>query len=194
MRARVERLLADGHAVRLPPADAALVVQQLRLALAARCRRQPRRAQDKPMRGQITGEYPGMAARRVADDDLARRPRQRRQQCRQGQRRPALVQHVAADDQVEAAHACAARGPVHAPVRHRGQIVQGSVVGQEHFGQRMVVAGHHLRTAPAQHQAGQAQAATQFQHALASHFVDLHGICEHQPGRPDVAEQAPLGR
>ena len=106
----------------------------------------------------------------------------------------AFVQDVAADDEVEAPEAGIRRRPLQFPVSHRGQLVQRRVVGEERFGQRMMVGGEHVGTAVLQHEAGQREAATDLEDALAVDRMAAHRFGEHAPGRPHLPEQAPLRR
>jgi hypothetical protein len=113
----------------------------------------------------------------------------------------ALVEHVAADDEVKAAlHTRRAvrrchgvRAPVAMAVAHRRQLVQPQVLQQEGTGQRVDVAGRDLGAAAVADQAGQGQAAADLQDALAvDQGADRHRGGQVQPGGPDLAEQRPL--
>ena len=106
----------------------------------------------------------------------------------------ALVQHVAADDEVETAERVVRHVPAQFAIDDRRQAVERRVVGQERTGQRMVVAGDDIRAAPLQHQAGEAETAAQFQDAFAGDVVAAHRFGQQAAGRPDLAEQAPLRR
>src|SRR5690606_21108150 len=106
----------------------------------------------------------------------------------------ALVQNVAGDDRVEAAECGQRFVPAHVPVGHRRQVVERGVVGEEHLGQRVRVGGGDVGAAPLQHQAGQADAAAEFEDALAFDVETLHRVREQRAGRPQLPEQAPGGR
>ncbi|GAB3366765.1 hypothetical protein GCM10027431_09230 [Lysobacter rhizosphaerae] len=56
----------------------------------------------------------------------------------------------------------------------------------------MDVAGDDVGATPLQDQAGQADAAAQFQDAFAIEFKTLHRLGQQQSGRPYLPEQAPL--
>jgi len=102
----------------------------------------------------------------------------------------AVVQHVAAHDQPEAALHLVRQwhggtGPVTLPVLQSGQRVQPGVFQQKGAGQRVAVAGRHVGPAPVAHQAGQAQAAADFEDALAhGHWAQREVRGQVQARRP----------
>ena len=114
---------------------------------------------------------------------------QRSQQCAVA----ALVEDVAADDQIEPSQLSAVCSPWQIAVNRHRQLVEAGVVGQELFGERMMITGGDIGTAACKHQAGQCQAAAEFEHALAAD-VDLGDrLRQSAARRPDLPEQAPLG-
>ena len=104
----------------------------------------------------------------------------------------ALVEHVASDDQIEAPQRGTRARPAQAAEMHGRQAVQRGVVGEKGLGQRVQVGRQHVGAASLQHEAGQPDAAAQFQHALTGDVEGLHGLGEALPGRPQLAEQRPL--
>src|SRR5690606_6565556 len=66
--------------------------------------------------------------------------------------------------------------------------------GEESFRQRVVIAGHDVGAAALEHQAGQAEAAAQFEDPLARYLARGHGFGQLASRGPDMAEHAPLGR
>jgi len=113
----------------------------------------------------------------------------------------ALVEHVAADDGVEAAvhprvAALGPRGfraaPVAVPVAHRRQAVEPGVLVQEVGRQRMAVGGGDVDATSVAHQAGQGQPAADFQDALTrAQVAGRHVGGQAQARGPGHAEQGP---
>jgi hypothetical protein len=118
---------------------------------------------------------------RIDDHHLDRRARMLVDEGRQRLRLVAVVQHVAADDQVEPSHVAHRPPPVAGPVLHGRQMVQAQVLLQEGLGQRVAVTGGDVAPATMDDQAGQRQATTELQDALALQFKGLHGVRQHLP-------------
>ena len=110
----------------------------------------------------------------------------------------ALVEQVAADDEVEAVRRGCGRGrrvPVAVQVFHRRQSVQAQVIGKKVLRQRMAVARRHVGAAAVADEAREGQAAADLEDALAGR--DRPGgepRRELRARRPEQAEQRPRRR
>src|SRR5664280_2345496 len=142
----------------------------------------------------------------VDDPHLRRRLRVAADEA--GQRRAivALVEQIAADDEVEApAHDAAAEAapaplrldgrPVAVPVRQRREVVEAQVLAQEARRERMAVARGDVGPAPMPDDAGQGEAAAHFEDPLAgAHRPRGQARREMRARRPEQAEQGPRRR
>jgi hypothetical protein len=103
----------------------------------------------------------------------------------------AVVEYVAADDQVKTPQQRVGARPVAGLVLHRGQVVELEVFQQESRRQRMAVAGRDVAAAPVHDQAGQRQAAAELQDAFAFEFKGQHGMGQYPARRPQQPENGP---
>ncbi len=82
-------------------------------------------------------------------------------------------------------------GPVAVLIGDRRQLIEHGVTQQKLAGKRVVVAGGDIRAQALQQQAGQPQAAAQFEDAQPLHGHAAQGLRQHFTGGPDLAEQRP---
>ena len=81
------------------------------------------------------------------------------------------------------------------PVTQGRQTVQAQILAQERAGQGVAVAGGHVGAAAVPNQAGQRQAAADFQHALSDHHrVQGHALGQPCARGPQQTKQGPHGR
>jgi len=99
-----------------------------------------------------------------------------------------LIQQVAADDQVVTAQQRIGAQPGCVEEIDRRESVQFGILAQEIFGQRMVVASGDGGAAACKHQAGQADAAAEFEDVFAGDRKPAHGLGQSQARGPHHAE------
>src|SRR5574337_471937 len=102
-----------------------------------------------------------------------------------------LIEQVTTDDQVEAAEIEIRFSPCRLKKVDRREAVEVGVVTQKFFGQGMMVSRGDVCAALLQHETGKADAASDFQNALAFDREPAHFLCEGQPRGPHNPEDRP---
>lgn len=106
----------------------------------------------------------------------------------------ALIQHIAADDQIELPKRGVVPGPVALGISHGWQIIESQIGLQKTLDIRMNIRSRDIAQAPVNHQTRQSQAAAYFQDAQTLELPGLHQVGHFLSRRPDQAKQRPSGR
>lgn len=134
-----------------------------------------------------------VAASRIGYDDFGAVQRMTIDQVGKQVDVVALVEDVAADQQVETSKFDIGYRPVQMPVGDLRQIVQSCIVVEERLRERVMVAGRDIGVAPLQDEARKTGVRSPISRMRLPTTSKPHiGFGEHPAGRPDVAEQAPL--
>ena len=103
----------------------------------------------------------------------------------------ALVEQVAADDEIEAAEIGIRTRPRRLMERDRRQAVQRRVEAQELLGQRVMIARRDVGAAALQHEAAETETAADLEDALAGDSEPTHLLGERDARRPEEPEERP---
>ena len=106
----------------------------------------------------------------------------------------ALIQHIAADDQIELPKRGVVPAPIALGIGHGRQIIESQIGLQKTLDIRMNIRSCDIAQAPMNHQARQSQAATYFQNTQTLELPGLHEVGHFLSRRPDQAKQRPGGR